>query len=405
MKQVATLNLLMTDRIALRKNGTGWEFASESVLEDFIWSRLPQLFEVKPLARQLSVNGEVSDIVGVDGQGSLMILELKNVEDRNVVQQVTRYYANLLQEKPFRDQIEYQRPARLVVISPSFHRHNLIDREYHKLPIEFFKIQVGKADDQFLLQLVSDHHPIIQTEIPYQEIDHSDLLENMPPLPKKLQDALGSCTPAEQQQWLQWRVRLLTFDPRLKEMVEATNITYGSGKRRLCAEIRFTNKPLKPVLFLWLPDSRYNSLLTNRKQVSGRMRIWYNDQNITHLGYVPEGMGTMKLLTEWETKLKPEWKWERDHEVVFHFGNDRYMSGKHVMQMTLRRDGALNSHIPFEVEKYFRCWAKQETPIWGLQIYPGCRPPLPRYVDNFQMPNFWDLLSDLALKTWLNRPS
>ncbi|NES03910.1 MAG: hypothetical protein F6K22_14290 [Okeania sp. SIO2F4] len=50
---------------------------------------------------------------------------MKNIEDRGIVQQLTRYYDALLDEKPFSDKVDYQQPARLVAITPSFHRDNL----------------------------------------------------------------------------------------------------------------------------------------------------------------------------------------------------------------------------------------------------------------------------------------
>ncbi|MGA9381830.1 MAG: hypothetical protein WBV73_23970, partial [Phormidium sp.] len=45
----------MLDLVSLRKTGTGWEFASEAALEDFIWLNLPELFGLTPLKRQYSV--------------------------------------------------------------------------------------------------------------------------------------------------------------------------------------------------------------------------------------------------------------------------------------------------------------------------------------------------------------
>lgn len=83
---------------ALRKTGESWEFASEAALEDFIWQNLQQLLGFTPLQRQYAVKGEVCDILALDDQKQLVILELKNAEDRYVIQQLTRYYDNLLDE-------------------------------------------------------------------------------------------------------------------------------------------------------------------------------------------------------------------------------------------------------------------------------------------------------------------
>ncbi|MBD1853926.1 recombinase RecB [Cyanobacteria bacterium FACHB-502] len=371
---------MLQTNVALRKTGNGWEFASEAVLEDFIWANLNQLFSLDPLARQLGINGEICDIVAVSSDRSLTILELKNTEDRYVVQQLTRYYANMLEVKPFQDRVDYDKPVRLIALAPSFHRHNLIDRKFNKLLIEFLVVKVIQENDTFLLCLTEGENQYRKIVILYQETDLSHLFDNVPPPPRRLLDSLGACTPSEQEQMLKVRAKLMTFHPQIQEIVETASITYGAGQKKLCAEIRFSRNPLKPVLFLWLPGP---NLLTNRRQIVGRMRLWSNGQDITHIGYVPEGMGTMKLLAEWRTKLQPESEKLREHEVIFDFGNDRYMAGKHVMQMRLRRDGALNSHIPLEIEKYFRS--------------------LPEFIEDATQTILWDLLTDLALEYWLKR--
>lgn len=108
----------MISGVALRETSTGWEFASEAALEKFIWGSLPELFGVTPLKQQHIANGEVCDILAVDSAGGLIVLELKNVEDRYLIQQLTRYYANLLAEKPFQAEVNYSRPVRLIAIAP-----------------------------------------------------------------------------------------------------------------------------------------------------------------------------------------------------------------------------------------------------------------------------------------------
>lgn len=127
---------------ALRKTGESWEFASEAALEDFIWQNLQQLLGFTPLQRQYAVKGEVCDILALDDQKQLVILELKNAEDRYVIQQLTRYYDNLLDEKPFAEQIDYDQPVKLIAAAPCFHRHNLIDCKYDLLKIDLLEVSV-----------------------------------------------------------------------------------------------------------------------------------------------------------------------------------------------------------------------------------------------------------------------
>ncbi|RUS94967.1 hypothetical protein DSM106972_092180 [Dulcicalothrix desertica PCC 7102] len=106
---------------------------------EFVWENLEQLFNLKPVARQHPAKGEFCDILAVYNK-QLSILELKNTEDRYVVQQLTRYYDNLFDLKPFAEQIDYSLPVKLIALAPTFHRHNYIDRKYSRLDIDFVQI-------------------------------------------------------------------------------------------------------------------------------------------------------------------------------------------------------------------------------------------------------------------------
>ncbi len=202
----------------LRKTGTGWEFVSEAALEEFVWNNLEALFGLAPLARQLRVNDEICDIVGVDQSKSLGIIELKNVEDRYVIQQLTRYYANLRTERPHSDRIDYSRSPRLLVVAPKFHRHNLIDREFSILPIEFFVVRVVREEERFFLLLETDHRPYRRIEIPYRETE-GPAVDDMAPPPDQLVKWLGCCQPEFYNGLLRLRSKLLSH-ARVKETSE-----------------------------------------------------------------------------------------------------------------------------------------------------------------------------------------
>ncbi|MBC6435444.1 hypothetical protein FM036_38660 [Nostoc sp. HG1] len=64
-------------------------------------------------------------IFSIEGNKQLVVLELKNAEDRYIVQQLTRYYDALKEVKPLEDEIDYQQPISLIAIKPNFHRDNL----------------------------------------------------------------------------------------------------------------------------------------------------------------------------------------------------------------------------------------------------------------------------------------
>lgn len=285
---------------ALRKTGNSWEFASEAALEDFVWDNLQQLSGLKPLKRQYAVKGEICDILAVNETRQLVILELKNTEDRYVVQQLTRYYDNLLDDKPFPEQIDYNQQVRLIAVAPSFHRHNLIDRKHTKLIVDFLQVTIAQINQNFHLQLQdTDTNQTWSIPIPYQELEISTVSSNIPEPPQLLLDWLGACTGEEQQAILKLREKILSFDGRIKEEIEGKNtIRYGRGKAKPLAEFCFQRKINKPVIFLWLPTPS-SLLFTQRRQVIGRMRLWMDGAVVTHAGHIPQGMGRMRLESEW----------------------------------------------------------------------------------------------------------
>jgi len=285
---------------ALRKIVTGWEFASEAALEDFVWDNLQQLSGLIPLKRQYAVKGEICDILALNETRQLVILELKNTEDRYIVQQLTRYYDNLLDDKPFSEQIDYSQPVRLLAIAPSFHKYNLIDRKHTKLIVDFLQVTVAQINQDFHLRLQDiDTNQTWSIPIPYQKLDISSLSINIPDPPQLLLDWLGACTGEEQQAILKLREKILSFDGRIKEEIQGRNtIRYGRGKAKPVAELCYQSKTYKLVIFLWLPVP--SSLFGNRKEMIGRIRLWTDDASVTDVGHVPEGFGRMKLQSEWD---------------------------------------------------------------------------------------------------------
>ncbi|OZH51512.1 hypothetical protein AFK68_30540, partial [Hydrocoleum sp. CS-953] len=154
----------------LKKIADKWEFESEAALEDFVWENLPDLFNLEPLKRQHIVMGEWCDILGISEVRQLTILELKNIEDRYVVQQLTRYYENVLTEKPFSQKVDYQKLVRLVAIAPSFHRHNFIDLKYSKLNLEFWLFEIVQEGNQIYFYLKNiDGQILVKLKIPLSE--------------------------------------------------------------------------------------------------------------------------------------------------------------------------------------------------------------------------------------------
>ncbi|MGG6241599.1 endonuclease NucS domain-containing protein [Nodosilinea sp. AN01ver1] len=295
--------------VTLRRIAEGWEFSSELALENFIWNHLDEVLGLTPLQRQYIIRGEICDILAISSQRQLVILELKNAEDRYVVHQLTRYYDGLFEEKPFSQEVDYGQPIRLIAIAPTFHRHNFIDRKYNKLPIEFIKSVVQQESDKF--QLILEHldtQDTCQIQLPYQELKLEASIPGEKELPEVLERWLGSCTPQKQEGFRRVRSQILDFHERMKEFVGRRTIQYGTGKTKLCAEFCFDLKNQVPILFLWLPlpTSRTGSTI-------GRLRIWTDGISVSNVGHVPDGLGKMRLSEEWDQI--PKEKWPRNYLV------------------------------------------------------------------------------------------
>ncbi|MDB9529576.1 endonuclease NucS [Oscillatoria sp. CS-180] len=293
--------------VSLQPVGKSWEFTSELALEDLIWERLETLLQLKPFRRQYAVMGEICDILALSPTGQLAILELKNTEDRYIVQQLTRYYANLLEERPLSEHIDYTQPLRLIAIAPTFHRHNEIDRQYSRLSFEFIRVRVVKEESFFLeLQFEDAERPSTRMTLPFREVELGPQRSDLPLVPDLLMKWLGGCSAADQQAILAAREQILSFHSRMQEMVSKTTIQYGTGKTKLCAEICFHRSQQQPVVFLWLTLPTH--VISPRKpERTGRLRLWLQDSMVTYVGHVPKGLGNMRLQAEWEATPKSKW--------------------------------------------------------------------------------------------------
>jgi RecB family endonuclease NucS len=248
-----------------------WQFDTEFSLEEFIWVSLEPLLSLQPLARQYSTEGQICDILAITPERQLVVLELKNVEDRYVVPQLTRYYASLRKEQPFADQVDYSLPIRLIAIAPTYHAHNYVDREHSRLDFEFWTFEVDglKAPETFRLKSL-DSENICFINIPM--IFHSSLQQMgdaevfTDPVrvigrpPRSLRGLLEKLDVEKQEYLLALRRKILEFDERMAEVGLSVRTQYGLKKankgipnNRVCAEILKSQVWPHPVLHLMLP--------------------------------------------------------------------------------------------------------------------------------------------------------
>jgi hypothetical protein len=280
-----------------------YRFESESVLEDFAWDNLNSLFNATPLRRQHHVNGNYCDILAVGKKDNLVIIELKNDEDRYVVQQITRYYHQLIQEKPYQDKVDYQQPIELLVVSPYFHSDNLTDRLYHKLKIDFVQFSLANIDGEIIFRANSlDREDVIESKVPryLPKPKQTEAIIEIPPVPRTLNTALAKCKNINPDLILIAREKILRFDDRIQEAkLSPGDFLYGKGKTNPCAQITIKketifDKPEHQLHFgLWLPvalssPSKLNSRVT-RVVVSGIGRI--DDNKLLECDLFQRGWG------------------------------------------------------------------------------------------------------------------
>jgi RecB family endonuclease NucS len=279
----------------LVQSGHHWGFASEALLETVVWENLEALLSLKPLQRQYACLGDICDIVAIGPQQSLVIIELKNVEDRYVVQQLTRYYDSLLMERPWVEQIDDSQPVRLVAIAPSFHRHNFVDRHYHRLGIEFLTFKVLQSQEGFTLHLTALEHQHT-TILPLSYGGGTPPLDaDLPDPPELLLQTLSAYPLEVQSHILAIRSQMLRFDARMRETVSARSLYYDRGQAHCCAEFYCDRKQSRLILFLWLPLWNYRA-----RRATGRHRLWTDWRQVQYMAHIPQGLGQARPQTEWD---------------------------------------------------------------------------------------------------------
>lgn len=331
-----------------------WVFNSEFDLEAFLWTTLEPLLNLKPLARQYAVEGQICDILATTPDRQLVVLELKNVEDRYVVPQLTRYYALLNQVQPFADQVDYQKPIRLIAIAPTFHAHNHIDRDYNRLDFEFYRFNVTGNDQNLRFQLGSlDSAAETAVEVDPRFRPFLQSVEEEPVLtisarvigrpPKSLRTQLEQMAPEQAELVSTLRLQILEFDDRMREVGRSSRTQYGLAKgekevykTKLCAELLPLMGGSLPELYLMLPY---------RKKEFGAPGHTYKKERVKGLAWADVSL------------------WFKEKNVTFYLGKSR---------------------ISFSYQFSYGSYAKHCEPLLG------CRP---------QLESFEDLVA-LALAEW-----
>lgn len=367
----------MSTAVLFRKTADQWEFTSEAALETFVCANLPALLGLQVLKQQFAIGGQICDLLAVNAHKQLAIVELKNTEDRYLVQQLTRYYDAVTQDFPFSDQVDYAQPIHLIGIAPKFHRDNEIDRKYSRLDIQFLKFQLLDQDKQLAVQLIDiDTGNIAEIAIATPVLPEATTsIENPPTL---LLRWLGRCSETTRIQILQIRERLLRFDSRLQETTTSSQISYGRGVGKPCAELRWDQTRQQVALFLWLPHVIRG---VKQRRVVARMRIWSDWNTVTDIGHIPKGFGRKISYGEWLAgnirPLKSLLPKKKENQTRF-FQDEEYRNGLvQRYHIYFRQNGHHTAPLALSIDEYKR-----------LSEQPSLEPSV-------------DAIVDLALQTWL----
>ncbi|MBE9184318.1 DUF91 domain-containing protein [Microcoleus sp. LEGE 07076] len=397
----------MLSSAALRKTGTGWEFVSEEAVEDFVEVHLQSLLGLTVIKRQFTVNEQRCDIIAVDENKQLVVVELKNAEDRYIVQQLTRYYDALLEHKPFADRVDYAQPVRLIAITPKFHRDNLTDRKYHGLFFQFLQFAIVPDGEKLSLQLKDvDTEHIARVEIADRQTERTD---NIPSPPKAFIKLLSQCELSEQEDILKIRHKILSFDGRMEEITASGSIKFGNGNSKtskFCAELCSDSKG-NLILFLWLPLKGLTS-----KTIS-RARVWtdWNDKALIE-GYVTSGIGSKissrkKVIGNQTEKVKQnitniqQWRQNYTHTYFIQKSLIEYINSA----IKLIESSVKSKIFTYEEMKYIDLAKDVKTIFIEMKIaehYPNILETIDE-LDKRACKFTSGQLIDLALQKWLER--
>jgi len=265
----------------IQANGQ-WCFVNESELENFVWENLQTALGLTPIKRQFSLGGQFIDILAVDEERNLAIIELKNTEDRHIIQQLTRYYDLIISADEVLPEFSGDKKIRLIGILPSIHPFNELDCKYHRLEFELLEFSILAENDNFYWGLEAlDKKILIATWTKEAELTIE------PPSQSLIKLMNRNCQENKIAQLLRTRELLLSSDPRMKEVQEKGSLMYGNTKSKVCAELHIkSRRGSGGLLLLKLPD--YTCFSKDRL----RLFIVFEDgENFTNIYWV----GTMNF--------------------------------------------------------------------------------------------------------------
>lgn len=298
----------MQSQAGLLDSALETKFLSEEKLEEFVWQNLASLLDLKSLHKQFYVDRNYCDILAVNQDSELVIIELKNTEDRYVVSQLVRYYDALLSHKPSSDLVDYSKRVHLIAIAPSFHRDNLVDQKYCRLDVRLLRFSISQEADNTCFELFDEQDRKI-SKIPIS-FSTPDAQHAIPEASRAFKNFVSKLIQDDQEFIYGVRERILSLDSKIKEEAKSGYFAYSRSKNLICAEIGGRSstysqkKGLHGEISLWLPTN----LSSVREPRIGRLIVSnsvFPIQSIstldyTKLLYIPVGTKRKSYHRNWD---------------------------------------------------------------------------------------------------------
>jgi hypothetical protein len=215
--------------------------------------------------------------------------------------------------------------------SPTFHAHNLIDREHSRLDFEFCQFTVAGAGDRYSFQLASADSAA-ETAVDIDPKFHPFLrcTEGEPAPtparvigrpPKSLRTQLEQMTPERAELVSALRLQILEFDDRMREVGRSSRTQYGLSKgekevykTKLCAEFLPLMGSSLPELYLMLPYPKKEFGAPGHRYKQERVKglawagisLWFGVKHVTfYLGKSRTGFSYQLSYSDYSKLCEP----------------------------------------------------------------------------------------------------
>ena len=229
----------------------------------------------------------------------LIIIELKNTQDNHVIEQITKYFDALIDEKPSSEQVDYAQPIDLYTVCPDYAESTTTILKYHQLNFDVlgYRIESTDQDSKFILFNWLSNEIVTEIAISLAEKIPTEL--NLPDPPKSFVDLIGKCSEQQRQWAIQIRDQIDELAHRnshkVRERPDGQWTRFERTKQFPIAEIGWDGQRNEIAIHLWLPFTTVNGPINRRSTRSDNykrtsmMKLWVDAGLVKYVGYVENG--------------------------------------------------------------------------------------------------------------------